>query len=111
MVGQETCPLPDDPVLAAMAKALNDAGQWAEIADRDWRGVYMTDEARRIYGGRSELAPYPIGAHMYGPERTNMAMEWLGGQFPLEVNRGIFAMFGPIVLADTPGGREALRGL
>ena len=56
IVGQETCPLPDDPVLAAMAKALNDGGQWAEIVDRDWRGVYMTDEARRIYGGRSRLA-------------------------------------------------------
>ena len=111
IIGRETCPLPDDPVLAATATALNDAGQWAEIVDRDWRGVYMTDETRRIYGGRSELAPYPIGAHLYGPERTSMMMEWRGGQFPLEVSRGIFALFGPIVLADTPGGRDALREL
>jgi len=31
----ETCPLPGDPVLAAVAKALNCAGYWAEIIDRD----------------------------------------------------------------------------
>ena len=111
IVGQETCPLPDDPVLAATAMALNDAGHWAEIVDRDCRGVYMTDEARRIYGGRSELAPYPMGAHFWGPERTSMMMEWRGGQFPLEVIRGIFALFGPVLVADTPGGREELRGL
>lgn len=111
IVGQETCPLPDDAVLAAMATALNDAGHWAEVTDRDWRGVYMTDEARRIFGGRSELAPYPVGAHVYGPERQSMQMEWGGGQFPLEVNRGIFAAFAPVVLADTPGGRDGLREL
>ena len=111
IVGQETCPLPDDPVLASMAAALNDAGHWAEIVDRDWRGVYMTDEARRIYGGQSELALYPIGAHFFGPERTSVMMDWQGGHFPLEVTRTSLAVFGPIVLADTPGGRDELRGL
>lgn len=82
VVGDETCPLPDDPSLAAMALALNDAGYWAEIFDRDWRCVYMTDDARRIYGGRVELAPFPIGAHIFAPEPVSAALAWRGGQFP-----------------------------
>jgi class 3 adenylate cyclase len=109
LIGQETCPLPDDPVLGATASALNDAGYWAEVVDREWRGVYMTDDARRIYGGRIELAPYPIGARWFGPERVSVGMEWRGGHFPLEIMRKGFAAFGPWMLADTPGGREELR--
>src|SRR4051794_1386014 len=109
VVGQETCPLPDDPVLAAVAAALNDAGYWAEIVDREWRGVYMSDDARRIYGGRVELAPLPVGAHLFGPERTRIAMEWRGGHFPLEIGRMALSAYGPWIVADTPGGREELR--
>jgi class 3 adenylate cyclase len=111
IVGPETCPLPADPVLAATAAALNDAGQWAEISDRNWGVVYMTDEARWMYGGKAELAPFPLGGHPYGPERVSMAMEWRGGQFPLEILRRFFAMYGPWILADTPGGRDELRAL
>lgn len=102
LVGEETCPLPDDPVLAAMAVALNKGGYWAEIVDRDWRGVYMTDDARQIYGGRVELAPYPIGAHFLGPERVSTMMGWRGGQFPLEILRKALTAYGPWMLAVTP---------
>jgi len=111
LVGDETCPLPDDPVLAATARALNDAGNWAEIVDRDWRCVYMTDDARRIYGGPLELAPYPIGAFAFGSERVRVSMEWRAGLFPLEIQRRSFATYGPWVLADTPGGGDELREL
>jgi class 3 adenylate cyclase len=111
IVGPETCPLPDDPVLAATAAAFNDAGQWAEIFDRDWGVVYITDEARWMYGGKVELAPFPLGGRIFGPERVSMAMEWRGGQFPLEIHRRFFAMYGPWFLADSPGGREELRAL
>jgi class 3 adenylate cyclase len=109
LVGDETCPLPDNPLLAAWAVALNDAGQWAEIVDQQWNSVYMTDDARRMYGGLVELAPYPLGVHSYGPERTNAALGWRGGQFPMDVQRRGLAMFGRWVLADTPGGRDELR--
>jgi class 3 adenylate cyclase len=109
MEPQETCPLPNDPTLAAVAKALNEAGQWAEIFDPLSRFVYLTDEVRLIYGGRIELAPVPLGFHAYSPEATNMRMEWRGGQFPLEIIRKALALYGPWLLADTPGGREELR--
>jgi class 3 adenylate cyclase len=105
------CPLPEDPVLAGAASALNVAGHWAEIADREWRTAYLTDDARRIYGGRVELAPYTVGVHVYGPERVNEAMEWHGGQFPLEILRKGFSAIGAWVLADTHGGRDGLRSL
>lgn len=105
------CPLPEDPTLAAIAVAMNEAGQWAEIVDGDWRCLYLTDEVRLMYGGWSELAPYPVGSHYFGREAVTARMEWRGGQWPLEVNRQAFAIFGGYTLADTSGGREELREL
>ena len=70
----------------------------------------MTDEARWIFGGRVGLAPYPLGADLFGAERIGMVMGWRGGQFPLEIIRRAFGAYGPWVLADTPGGRDELRG-
>jgi len=67
MEAQPTCPLPDDSTLAAVAVALNCARHWGEIVDREWRCVYLTDDARLSYGGLVELVPYPIGAYCYGP--------------------------------------------
>src|SRR5438132_588763 len=107
----ETCPLPRDPVLAATAAALTEAGQWAEIFDPGWRSIYITDEARWMYGGRVELAPFPLGAHFCGPETVSTAMEWRGGQFPLEIHRRFLAQYGPWFMVDAPGGREELRAL
>ena len=111
LVGNETCPLPEHPVLAAWATALNEAGHWAEIWDGSWCTVYMTDDARLMYGGRFELAPLPLGVHAYSSERVTTAMEWRGGQFPLEIMRRGFELYGPWMLAQAPGGREELRAL
>ena len=108
VAADEPCPLPEDPVLAAWAVALNDAGQWAEIVDAQWRTVYMTDDARRIYGGRVEMAPLTLGGHTYGPERIEESIGWRGGQFPLEIFRKALPIVGPWMLADTPGGRDEL---
>src|SRR3954451_8515427 len=111
LIGNETCPLPDDPLLAAWAAALNDAGHWAEIFDRNWCTVYMTDDARRMYGGLVELAPLPLGVSAYGPDRTRIAMQWRGGQFPLDVMRRGLAMYISWIVPDLPGGRDELRAL
>jgi hypothetical protein len=42
----QTLPLPEDPVLAQCASALNDAGHWALVLDASWRVVFATDEVR-----------------------------------------------------------------
>jgi class 3 adenylate cyclase len=109
LVGDETCPLPDDPVLAATARALNETGHWAEIVDRDWCAAYMTDDARLMYGGGEELAAYPLGAYAYSAESVEVLTRWRGGQFPLEILRKGFQIWGPWMLADHARGAEGLR--
>lgn len=111
MEGQETCPLPEDPALAAMAVALNDAGHWANLVDRQWRWVYMTDDIRLTFGGLLELVPFPLGAHFFGPEAVSARLGWRSGQTTLELARETFVAMGPWILAETPGGREELREL
>ncbi len=111
MKGQETCPLPDDPVLAEMAAAMRDAGHWAEIVDCDWRLVYMTDDARLACGGMLELVPVPLGAHYFGAEAMSARLRWLIGPVMLDGYRKGLRALGAWVLADTPGGHEELREL
>ena len=107
----EKCPLPEDPTLAALAQALNDAGQWAEITDAEWRCQYLTDEASLMYGGLAELVSYPVGAFTFGPEATSARLGWQGGQFPLEIACRSLTTSGPWLLAEWPGGRQDLREL
>ena len=107
----EKCPLPGDPTLAALAQALNDAGQWAEIFDADWQCQYLTDDASLMYGGLAEFVHYPVEAFTFGPEATSARMGWRGGQFPLEIARRSLAMTGAWLLAEWPGLRQDLREL
>lgn len=55
MEALEACPLPEDPTLAAMASALNDAGQWAEILDQGWCGLFLTDRPGACMAGEQGL--------------------------------------------------------
>ena len=111
MEAQETCPLPDDPTLAAIASALNDAGHWAIIVDRNWRNLYITDALRLSRGGLLELAPFPLGAHFYSPESLTAMLAARGRSFTLEAERERFEALGPYMLAAAEGGREELREL
>ena len=61
--GQETCPLPEHPVLAEVASALNRAGAWGQVFDREYRLVYLTDELRLSNGDLVEMVPVPLGAY------------------------------------------------
>ena len=100
--------LPDHPILAAWASALNETGNWAEIVDANWRYVFVTDElsvTRQALG----LPAIPIGAHLLSAEGVQAE---LGGSWPSpEVRRAWFLTAGRYVLASTPGGREELRRL
>lgn len=111
MIGQEDCPLPEDPALAAAATALEEAGQWAEIVDTDWRWLYMTSDMRLSYAGLLERAAIARGAHYFGPEAVETRLAWRGGLFTLEVQRGTFSSGGALALADTPGGSDELRAV
>jgi len=109
--GQETCPLPDDPTLAAWARALNDAGYWAGIVDRNWRNLYMTDAFRLTRGALLELASFTVGEHFYGPESLSARLAVRDPVSTLESVREEFEALGPYMLAAAEGDREELRGL
>jgi class 3 adenylate cyclase len=104
-------PLPEDLVLASAATALQQAGHWAEIVDRDWRLVYGTDDMRRIMGGLTALAAVAIGEHYFGPAAVDTRLAWRSGPNTIEQIRELFTAIGGWVLGDTPGGRDRLRDL
>jgi class 3 adenylate cyclase len=110
----ETLPLPDDPVLASWASALNDAGHFAYLFDASWRFVFVTDELRLGWGEWGEtdtMTVVPMGSHFLSAKAFRFRAE-LGGQFAdREGRRAWFSRVGPFVLATTPGGRDALRPL
>jgi class 3 adenylate cyclase len=108
---QETCPLPEHPVLAELASGLNRIGEWAQLFDREYRLVYMTDEERLSNGGLAEMVPLPLGAYAFGPEYTDAVVGWPHGGWSLDAMRTAFSNLGRWALADAPGGREELREL
>lgn len=107
----ELCPLPEDPLLAEVASSLRDAGHWAEIVDADWRIVYTTDELRLAQGFMVKPMPLTIGMHMFGAEYLATHEQSSADDRMIDVTREILASIGEWVLADTPGGRDALRSI
>ena len=103
--------LPDHPILAAWASALNETGHWATITDSNWRYVFVTDELSVSYQALG-LPAVPVGAHLLSAEGVEYVLAQLGGSWPSpEIRRAWFLTSGRYVLASTPGGREELRRL
>jgi class 3 adenylate cyclase len=107
----KTCPLPEDPALAAVAAAMRNAGVWGEIFDRNWRIAYMTDELRASAGLGLELVPVPLGEYLFGREALNTRLAWGTGAIEPQATRESLSALGPWVLADTPGEYEALADI
>lgn len=105
----EPCPLPDDPVLAGVAAAIDTAGHWAWILDAGWRVVYMSEELRRSFGGSTELVPVNVGEHLVGTAEMSTRLTGRFGPNTPEAFREMLSGVGGMVLADTPGGRDELR--
>jgi len=107
----DSYPLPEHPALADAAVALRDSGHWGMVVDRHWTLLYVSDELRATFSGRSELAPFAIGHHYFSSEAQKVRQGWRFGSNSVATNRMLFAGVGPFVLADTPGGRDELRSL
>jgi hypothetical protein len=69
----------EQSAMAAMAVALDEAGHWAEIFDRRWRYVHMTDELRVIFGSHGAPADVPLGEHYSGATATEVRLGWRRG--------------------------------
>jgi len=106
----EELPLPDDPALAAVARAMIEAGQWGVIVDAQWGFAFATREFRFSMGGSVELAPMPpLGAHYFGPEANEARRGMRTGPREPRYMRPDFVRLGGLMLADTPGGHDELR--
>jgi len=108
---RRTYPLPDDPVLAAVAEAMNGAGHWGWVVDADWRVMHATDQLRLTFGGNVAFADFAIGEHLFGPTAMALTTSWRFGTTTTELFRKNFSALGAWVLSDTPGGRDALRAI
>jgi class 3 adenylate cyclase len=107
----ETLPLPEDPVLAVWASALNVAGYWAYVFDASWRYVFVTDELRLSFRESGAETSFPIGRNYYSTEALQFrASRLLGSWNSRDFQRERFLDFGRYVLAGMPGGRDELRG-
>ena len=100
-------PLPDDPLLAGYAQALNHAGHWAEFLDASFRLVYVTDELRRSLAGLRGLANVTVGMHFFGPEAASIRRTELTAANTRPLREAFERLF-PELLAATPGGRPEL---
>jgi class 3 adenylate cyclase len=104
----ESLPLPDHPLLATWASALNDAGFWATLMDAEWRIVFVTDELRLTHRDMGAAARPPIGAHFLSQEWREFNETVLASPSSEDL-RASFLNTARFVLAGTPGGREQLR--
>jgi class 3 adenylate cyclase len=107
----EPCPLPEDPTLAAVSNALADTGAWGWVLDASWRLVYMTYEHRLGLAAGGDAVPIVIGEHFLGEAALAVSAEWSTGPTDVEMWRDTFSGVGGLILADTPGGSDALRAL
>jgi class 3 adenylate cyclase len=106
----ESLPLPEHPLLAAWALALNDVGFWADVWDAEWRYVFGTDELLLSYRDMGAQTTPPIGSHFFSAEYRQFIEETVPGSWASpEARRAYFLDQGRYVLASTPGGREELR--
>ena len=103
--------LPEDRWLASVAAALNEAGHFAEVVDREWRAVYQTDASRAAGGFLVETAPSSSSAFMFGPEQMESFASLPIGSIALDFFRARLQHVGEWVISDLGGGREQLRSL
>ena len=107
----EACPYPDDPVLAELASVLQASDDWGWIVDPRWRLLFITDQVRLSMAGGTQLAALEVNEHLFGPAQARVLSEARFGFGTVEIWRAYFASIGGHVLADTPGGHDALRDL
>jgi class 3 adenylate cyclase len=79
--------------------------------DTAWRLIYMSDELRLGNDGRGAFCPIPIGAHLAEPLSIDTALGWRYGGWTIDGLKSFMTGVGPWMLADTPGGREALSAI
>ena len=108
---QSSLPLPADPALAEVARALEERGFAAEIWDAGWRLVYLSSEHRTLVSAGRRFAEVPgIGEHILSPAMVAAREQWPTGPTEESYRDAARAWLG-FVVGTTPGGREAVRAV
>jgi class 3 adenylate cyclase len=105
----ESCPLPDDPILAEVAVSIRDSHDWAWIVDRDWRLRYITDEHRLSFGAGVEMVRVPLGEYLFGSKMAGASVDWITGLNRPELWGPFLRGVGGLMLADVKGSADTLR--
>lgn len=107
----EPCPLPTNPALAQVARAMEDTGEAAWVVDDRWRFVYVSEDARSLWvdRDRGRLGSVAINHHIFSTESLRISSGWRFGLNTPDQWREVLRTLGGLVLADTPGGRDELR--
>jgi class 3 adenylate cyclase len=92
---------PDEPTLRQAAVALHAAGQWGIIYDAQWRIAWLSD---------AQVSNLINEGHVQTSGERQHALAWNDSQF-WAMNPQYCLDFGGFVLADTPGGKDELRGI
>lgn len=104
-------PLPDDPVLAAAAAAMQATRSVGEAWDADWRLAYVTEEyALSAGGGEHRPDELALGEHLLAPATIETRLAWRGGP-TLDAMRAQAVSWGGMLLAPQPGAREELLAI
>ncbi len=91
------------PRLAAMAEQLEHTGWAAELCAPDWTLVWVSGQFRRLLGDPDDAA-LGLGRHLLETRRMELRTRYIPDETQLDWMRENI----PHMLADTPGGREAL---
>lgn len=110
MSAEAAHPLPEDPDLAAVAGALETAQLTAVVWDHRWRLVHATADFRLSTGGGIAPVDPPMGEHFFGTAGYEVHRTARGGLTEQSLEAWV-RDWGPVLLADTPGGLEELRSL
>jgi class 3 adenylate cyclase len=106
---EDSLPLPNDPVLAKWALALNEEGFWAHLLDADWRYVFETDELRSTFADMGATTPLPLGSHFMSAE-VNQHFSGMGLPYQdHETFRMWFRLMAPFMVDGTRESRDELR--
>ena len=108
----EPLPLPDHPILAACADALNRSGHWALMFDASYCLVFATEDWRRTVSGLTGLGPFPLGEFYFSSIAYDVMDRWpIFGTSSDHVpqSREAFEHTFPELLSIFGGNREALR--
>jgi class 3 adenylate cyclase len=94
-----------EPRLAAVVRELEATGSAAEVYDRAWNLVWLTDQFR-FFAGDRPLDELGVGEHAVVVRTVS-----LDGMVPMETGLSWMRTNIPRMAHDTPGGVDAIRAL